>query len=150
MTRLANSIKKGSVPFSRKRGPSPFCQRGASVLVALFLITGLAILGAILVRLMVHGSTTGIDDWYSEQAFQAAESGVDWAAYQIGSGTVGACDATPYTGTAALGDGSAFRVSVVCTPDLGNGRRLYTITSTGTHSAALGDITRQIIVEYMP
>ncbi|RMG57252.1 MAG: hypothetical protein D6717_05065 [Gammaproteobacteria bacterium] len=114
-------------------------------MTAVFLITALAVLGALLVRLMVHGSTIGIDDWYSAQAFQAAETGIDWAAQRIGSGT-----ACPFTGSGALPDGAAFQVSVGCTGDLGNGRRLYTIYSTGSQSSALGAITRRVIVEYMP
>jgi hypothetical protein len=53
---------------------------GASLLTAVFLITALALLGALMTRLMVLSSTETIQEWYAAQSLYAAESGVDWAA----------------------------------------------------------------------
>jgi len=118
-------------------------QRGVSVLTALFLIVGLGLMGALLTRLMVHSSTIGISEWYSAQAFHAAEAGIDWAAYQIVNG--GNC-----SGGASLDNGTSFSVTCSSTGDLGNGHRLYTLTSTGTRNGPHGPVTHRIIVQYMP
>ena len=58
-------------------------QRGATLIVAIFLITALAVLGASMTRMMVIGSADTIDEWRSAQAFYSAESGVEWALWDL-------------------------------------------------------------------
>ncbi|MDX1593509.1 MAG: hypothetical protein R3298_04620 [Gammaproteobacteria bacterium] len=58
-------------------------QRGASLITAAFLLTGLAALGALMVRLVVFGSEESVVEWHSTQALHAAESGLDWAMHRI-------------------------------------------------------------------
>jgi hypothetical protein len=109
-------------------------QRGASLITAVFLITGLAVLGAMMTRMLTLSSTETISEWYSEQALYAAESGVDWAAHNIATvlEPAGTCPsaATPTTHNGEVIAGRAwFDVSISC--DLIDSLYLYTISSTG-------------------
>ncbi len=58
-------------------------QRGAALVTAAFLLTGLAALGALMVRLAVFGSDESVAAWHATQALHAAESGLDWAMHRI-------------------------------------------------------------------
>ena len=72
---------------------SPSSQRGASLITAIFLITALAILGALMTRLTILGQNEVIDEWYSSQALHAAESGADWGGHYIQNTLFPACPA---------------------------------------------------------
>lgn len=120
-------------------------QRGASLFAVIFVITALAAVGALMTQLLVTQSEESINEWYSAQALYAAESGVDWAVWDLtvngGTGiatdsTVVANQAWMTTGVAALTIGT---------------RTLYTITSTGEAggSAASPRAQRQLVVQYM-
>lgn len=127
-------------------------QRGASLIAAIFVITALAALGGLMTQLLVLESEQTVNEWYSAQALYAAESGVDWAAYQIESGTYGT--ACPYSsGTQDVITNQAwFSVQVTgCNVDVG-GRRLYRIQSTGTAGGTSGSprAQRRVTVQYMP
>ncbi len=128
-------------------GPArlPAGQRGASLVMAIFLITALAALGGLLTQLLVLGSEETINEWYSAQALYAAESGMEWAARDIrggGSGNI--------SNGVVLTD-RAWMSTSVSAVNVG-GRTLYTITSTGS---AGGVVTapraqRRIVVQFMP
>ncbi len=64
-------------------------ERGASLITAIFLITALAALGALMTRLTVHGNRVTFNEYLSARAFNAAESGLDWALYDIVMNTTG-------------------------------------------------------------
>jgi hypothetical protein len=121
-------------------------QRGASLVAAIFIITGLAALGAVLTQLMVLGSEETINEWYSAQALYAAESGVDWAVWDltVNGGTGGSVD-SPVVSNQAWMSTTVATVSI-------NGRNLYTITSTGKAggTAASPRAQRQLVVQFMP
>lgn len=132
-----------------RRGPLFFtvrrAQRGASLFAAIFVITALAALGGLMTQLLVTGSEETINEWYSAQALYAAESGADWAVWDLtvngGSGittdsTVVASQSWMTTSVAAVTIGT---------------RTLYTITSTGEAggSAASPRAQRQIVVQFM-
>jgi hypothetical protein len=121
-------------------------QTGASLLTAVFLITGLALLAALMTRMTVIGSTETINEWYSAQSLYAAESGIDWTAFQITTGAFG-CAATnslPQNVTA----NTSFTVNVNCQAI--GGRSLYQITSTGSTNTPFGQVQRRLVVEFMP
>lgn len=117
-------------------------QGGAALIAAIFVITALAALGAVMTQLLVLGTEQTLDEWYSSQALYAAESGVEWSVYNGGASAVGQ---TVVAGSAW------FDVSVTST-NFGAGRTLYTITSTGRAGGTLGNprTQRQVVVEYMP
>ncbi len=124
-------------------------QSGASLLTAIFVITALALLAALLTRLMVLGSHETVNEWHASQSFYAAESGIDWAAYQITTGAYST--GCPYTsGTQPVTSETSFTVSVTgCENDIG-GKRIYEITSTGNTATATGQVQRQLEVQFMP
>lgn len=123
----------------------PRRQRGATLIAAIFLITALAVLGAAMTRMMVVASTDTIDEWRSAQAFYAAESGVDWALWDLlrngGSGT---------SADESVTEGSWTDTAVTAT-DVG-GKTLYTITSTGKAGGTAADpiAERRLNVTFMP
>lgn len=120
-------------------------QRGASLVMAIFLITALAALGGLLTQLLVLGSEETLNEWYSAQALYAAESGVEWAARDIRAGGSG------NTSDAVVLADRAWMSTGVAPVNIG-GRTLYTITSTGSAggTVAAPRAQRRIVVQFMP
>ncbi|MGE0080335.1 MAG: hypothetical protein AB7U81_03455 [Thiohalomonadaceae bacterium] len=123
-------------------------QQGASLITAVFLITAMAVIAGVMMRLTANTQVTTAEEWLSAQALYAAESGIDWAAYKIADGTVG-CAASD-SGNVAVGD-AWFRVSTGDCLNVG-GRQVHTITSIGYAGGAPGNaaVQRRIIVQFMP
>lgn len=125
-------------------------QHGASILAAIFLITALAVLGALMTKLTIMGSQETINEFYSAQALYAAESGTDWAAYHIIHNDT--CTAGyPYTATAIpVSTDSSVEVNISCFQPGKNGQtiNLYYITVTG--NAGSGKAQRQLTVQFIP
>ncbi len=121
-------------------------QSGVSLITAIFLITALAVLAALMTYYMVLGSKETINEWYSGQALVAAESGVDWAVYDIlyAAGTGTTVDAT-------VTAGSSWFTTSVTSVTVGT-KTEYTITSTGEAGGTAGNplVQRQIVVKFMP
>ncbi|HEY5602397.1 MAG TPA: hypothetical protein VIM41_04745 [Gammaproteobacteria bacterium] len=117
-------------------------QRGAALIAAVFLITALLGLGALMTQLLVLGSEETINEWYSAQALYAAESGAEWSVYNAGAAA---------TDQIVVGGRAWFDV-VVTTTNYGGGMVLYTITSTGKAGDGLANLRtqRKIITQYMP
>jgi len=122
-------------------------QRGAALIAAIFVITALAALGGLMTQMLVLGSKETIDEWYSSQALYAAESGVDWAIW----------DLTVNGGTGAITNGAVlsgqvWMTTTVNTLTINGASNVHTITSTGTAggTSASPRTQRQIIVQYMP
>jgi MSHA biogenesis protein MshP len=90
---------------------TPFVsQRGFSIVTAIFLLVVLAALGVFAVRintLQQQGVTEGLR---AAQAFHAARSGVEWAAYRALNG--GTC--APATLSLAEGGTQGFTVTIAC------------------------------------
>lgn len=120
-------------------------QRGASLVMAIFLITALAALGGLLTQLLVLGSEESINEWYSAQALYAAESGVAWAARDISAG-----------GSGSISNGVVLTdrawMSTTVSPVSIGGRTLYTITSIGSAGGLMlaPRAQRRIVVQFMP
>lgn len=134
-------------------------QCGASLIAAIFLITVLAIMGAFLSRLLVTTSAGTITEWYSAQALYAAESGVDYAAYQLARNTPAPpTPPTPGTATAAATASdmavdtaawfSTTVTAVVVTPT----KVVYEIRSTGVAGGTSANpmAQRTLVVQFMP
>jgi hypothetical protein len=121
-------------------------QSGVSLITAIFLITALALLAAMASRFVILGSEETINEWYSAQALAAAESGVDWAAYDIlhGGGGGAVVDAPVTAGTSWV---TTSVTSVTVGP-----QTQYTITSTGEAGGSAGNprVQRQVVVIFMP
>ena len=125
----------------------PVRQRGVALIAAIFVITALAALGALMTQLLVLGSEETIDEWYSSQALYAAESGVDWAIWDL---TVNG--GTGVSTNSTVVSGQVWMTTTVNTVVINGTNRLYTITSTGTAGGTSGSprTQRQIVVQYMP
>ena len=123
----------------------PRRQAGLSLLAAVFLLTGLAVFGAVLTRLAAQGQDALLDEWDAARALYAAESGVQWAARDLLTGGSGSVSDAPLDGGDAWFSTSVAQVTV-------GGRSLYTITATGSAggSAAAPRAQRRVVVEFMP
>ena len=128
-------------------------ERGASLITAIFLITALAALGTLMTRLTIHGSVVTINEYFSSRALGAAESGLDWAIYDIinngGGGNSG--------GTVALESGEAlwFNTSVQSwTIDTGSANEKSYLLITGQGMAggtgANPTVQRTLNLQFMP
>ncbi|WP_260292907.1 pilus assembly protein MshP [Sedimenticola hydrogenitrophicus] len=85
-------------------------QRGFSLISTLFILVVLAALGGYMVRLNVAQQTTTTLSLQSVRAWYAAASGLEWAVYQINTGS--SCPAVPSSFTA-----EGFTISMTaCTP----------------------------------
>ena len=85
-------------------------QKAFSLVPALFLIVVLAILGVVAVRMSVVQSQTVVLAMQSARAYAAAQSGIEWGAYQaLENGSCG-------TSTLSLAEGAlnGFSVAVSC------------------------------------
>jgi hypothetical protein len=135
-------------------------QRGVSIIGAIFLITGLSLLGALLSRMMVVNVEETMSEWYASQAFYAAESGLDYAAYNVITATpactgAGTINTDYYTGTVNPGLGSGllyagFSVDYECESINGDPLYKFTITGSAGESAAVIKAQRQLEVHFMP
>lgn len=117
-------------------------QRGASLIAAIFLMTTLLVLGALMTQLMILGSEETINEWYSAQALYAAESGAEWSIYNSGSAA---------SDQVVIGGSAWFDVTVTTT-NFNGGNVLYTINSTGKagNSSANPRTQREIMIQHMP
>jgi len=143
---VTTKIKPGvSLPLINKEHSTR--QQGAALIAAIFVITALAALGALMTQMLVLGSEESIDEWYSSQALYAAESGVDWAIWDL---TVNGGTGVSTNNT--LSSGQVWITTTVNTLTINGSNNVYTITSTGTAGGTSGSprAQRQIVVQYMP
>lgn len=116
-------------------------QRGFTLIVAVFLITGLAVLGLFMVSISGTQHQTTMMAGLGAQGFYAARAGAEWAVHRALNGQ--ACDTTFAAGTLA-GTMADFTVTVSCTttthsiagdPDI----TVWSVTSTAVRGN-LGDL----------
>lgn len=115
-------------------------ERGFALPTAIFLLVVLAALGAYMVTLSRTSHLSSALDVHSARAYQAARTGIEWAAWQVIAppGPATPCPASPSIVTlgATLG---AFTVAVECVrtdaTDGGEAVHVYRITSTATAGA---------------
>jgi len=118
--------------------------RGFALVLALFLIVGLAAIGAYLLSISNVQVETGIMDEQGARAYQAARAGLDWGAYRVLRD--GACDA-PTTIPLA-----GFFAEVTCTPfgpenEGGTSVSTFRIVSTGCNASPCASGTGATYVE---
>lgn len=89
-------------------------QCGFSLVTAIFLLVVLAGLGAAMVTFSTAQNQGQTMDVLGSRAYQAAQAGIEWAAYKIETtpGLPGGTTFTPGTGTALGGNLSNFTVTV--------------------------------------
>ena len=122
-------------------------QKGVSVITAIFIVTGLLVLGLLIARLMMMSSTTTLNEWYSAQSLYAAEAGVDCAAYNAAFSTTICGNGTNACAAGECPDAQfVFNTSTL---DF-SGTRRYLITSTGSTNGLHGPVQRQITAEFFP
>ncbi|SCZ65178.1 hypothetical protein [Thiohalomonas denitrificans] len=124
-------------------------QQGASLITAIFLITALAVLAALMTKLTQFGNTKTIKEWYSAQALYAAESAISAAAYDI----VDSDDCADRNNINVTVDSKSSAIySVTCNqPGLGtHDVNLYEITATGTAGNGSYQAQRRIVVQFLP
>lgn len=112
----------------------PLTQRGFAAVAAIFLVVGLAALGAFMVTLSNTQQLTSAQDIQGSRAYWAARAGLEWGIVSVGA----ACPTSP---TALTVDG--FTVTVVCTrtahTDSG-AVNLFQITSLAQSAGAAGSL----------
>ena len=107
-------------------------QRGASLITAIFIITALAALAAAMTRMTTHSAIDTAHELLSAQALYAAESGIDWAVYDIlhGSGD-GESDWRSLDGGSTWFGTEVDRWEITRSIDPDETEPYYRITSTG-------------------
>lgn len=115
-------------------------QRGFSIITAIFLIVVLAALGAFAVGMFRVQQMTAALDELGARGYQAAQTGIDWGAWQVLRGA-GTCAGA--TGNLALpGSLSSFTVSVACSSSLhheaGTDMTIFQLTATACNQPAGG------------
>ena len=121
-------------------------QCGVSLVTAIFLLVGMSALGLMMVRMLVTQSLETTEEWLSAQALYAAESGVQYAAYQLNRTAPAAC--TLNVTDLALTGQSWF--SVETQSKLLGSTAVCEITATGKAggTALVPAVQRQIVVTY--
>ncbi|MDH5784290.1 MAG: hypothetical protein OEZ16_01620 [Chromatiales bacterium] len=122
-------------------------ERGSALIMAIFLITVLALLAGWSARMTLFAQDETINEWHSLQALYAAESGVQWAAQQLATGS-GSGVTTQSSANASNTVWFTTRVS----SSTYAGRTLYVIRSTGMAgaSAAAPRVMRTIEAQFAP
>jgi MSHA biogenesis protein MshP len=120
--------------------------RGFALVLALFLIVGLAAIGAYLLSVSNVQVETGIMDEQGARAYQAARAGLDWGAYRVLRN--GICP----VGTTTIPLASGFLAEIVCTPfglenEGGTSVSTYRIVSTGCNATPCASGTGAAYVE---
>jgi MSHA biogenesis protein MshP len=142
---------------------SPSCQRGFTIVSAIFILVVLAALAAFIAVISTTQQIGSALDVQGARAYQAAKAGIEWGTYQVWSsspagraGAVCPTSPTPLTFPAAASTLSAFSVTVTCTAttDGSGGPTVFSITATACNSGGAcpgaagnaGYIERQITV----
>jgi MSHA biogenesis protein MshP len=120
--------------------------RGFALILALFLIVGLAAIGAYLLSVSNIQVETGVMDEQGARAYQAARAGLDWGAYRVIRN--GICP----VGTTTIPLASGYFAEVTCTPftpenEGGTSVSTYRIVSTGCNATPCSSGTGATYVE---
>lgn len=124
-------------------------QSGISIIAAIVLLLGLAILGSMVAVLTSTQSESTINEWYSAQALYAAESATQIAAYQINQ-SGGNCDAPDTAGPVQLEAGLAAWYTIQSGQTTISGINVCQITASGMAGGSDANpvAQRQITVDY--
>ena len=114
-------------------------QQGVSLISAIFMLLLFAALAAYMVSLTNTANVTSAQDINGVRAYQAAQAGLEWGAYQVLVPATASCAAST-TLPAAIND---FTVTVTCRPygpytEAGATFTIYRLVSKATSSVAVG------------
>ena len=117
--------------------PAIRSQRGFALMAALFIIVTLAAIGAYLLTVSTGQVAAGAQDEQAARAYQAARTGIEWAAYQVLVNS--SCAAGPQNLPLQQG----FIAQVTCTSIAAENEGAaqvtsYTVTSTGCNAGTCG------------
>jgi len=95
-------------------------QRGFSIITAIFLLVVLSFLGIAMVSLSTSQHQSSAMDVMGSRAYQAARTGIEWAAFQVVNSPANAASAvncaTNFAQGALQGTLAPFSVTVSCAP----------------------------------
>jgi MSHA biogenesis protein MshP len=129
-------------------------QRGFSLPLAIFIITVLAVIGAVMVTLSQSGQQATALEIQSIRAFYAAESGAQIGLHNVlpvAGGSIGAAGCTALTINQSFNTTGLQGCTAVvrCTPQTVSGDTYYLINSTGTCQMGGIDNTARRNIEVM-
>jgi len=134
---------------------SPHSQSGISLIAAIFLLVGLAMLGALMTLLITSESESTVNEMLSVQALYAAESGIQVSGFKINQSAVtngGVADCTQATTSAPvqLESGIDAWYSIQSTLQAFGSVNTCEIVATGMAGGSSGNPTtqREITVYY--
>ncbi len=116
-------------------------QGGFSVISAIFLLVVLSFLGVAMVTFSTTQHQSAAMDVMGSRAYQAARTGVEWAAYQIVNGNAANCAKVFNPGDLGTGVLSPFTVTVTCAATAVSGETIsnvYLVTSTAVTGGSAG------------
>ena len=116
---------------------------------AIFLLVILASLAAYMVSLSRTSHISSALDVQGSRAYQAARTGIEWAAWQVVQNPTPLCTAVPTTLDFPPGMLASFTVIVSCAPsgpytDGADSVTVYQVTSTATAGSGVDYVERQI------
>lgn len=145
MKRLSPSqIPSRSAPLARLPAPMPAAQAGLSLATAIFVITVMALLAALIFQLVRNNAETTQEEILLVRAFYAAESGVQLELNKVfpPDGAAGSCAAGPNAYDFADEGLNGCAAETSCSALVVSAETYYTVRSTGT----CGDVSRTVQV----
>ncbi len=141
---LPGQVSTISRRVSQLRVALPAAQAGLSLATAIFVITVMALLAALIFQLVRNNAETTQEEILLVRAFYAAESGVQLELNKIfpPDGAPNVCAAGPNAYAFEDEGLNACAAETFCTPLVVDGDTYYTVRSTGT----CGDVSRTIQV----
>jgi MSHA biogenesis protein MshP len=126
------------------------CANGFALMAAMFIIVTLAAIGVYLLTISTGQLAAVAQDEQGARAYQAARTGIEWAAFQIlkPAGTFATTTCTTLNATNTLdlgtlgapGGAAQFHVTLTCTmtpeTEAGTSIKVYVITATGCNNSA--------------
>lgn len=126
-------------------------QKGAALISAIFLITALAILAALMTKLTQFSSNKSVKEWNATQALYAAESAVSAATYDIIHIQNNSCTARTNI-SVSIDSNSSATYSVTCNNVGLTGQTInhYQIIATGKAGGGDYQAQRTLSIQFVP
>ena len=120
-------------------------QRGFAAIAAIFLVVGLAALGAFMVTFSNAQQLTSAQDYLGTRAYLAARGGLEWSIVAIPATPALCPNATPTLVTGAVPASiDGFTLRIFCTrsvySEAGESRTIYQFESRASSSASVGSV----------
>lgn len=131
------------------------CQRGVSIIAAIFMLLLLASLAALMARMTSSSQASSAQDLLGSKAYQAARAGIEWGLYQLdpnaATATLPGCFApttlTQIDGFSVAVRCEAFPSAATTYDEGGRSIRVFRLTATGSNGAVPPQgVEREIVV----